>query len=219
VNSLNSRSLSAQNRQETDVVVLGTGAAGLTAAIAAHDSGASVAIYEKADVIGGTSALSGGVCWLPCNPVAAAAGAIDSREDALAYLQSLSHGLIVYELAAAFVDGAPQLVDYLQSRTSLRFRVLAIPDYHPEHPGGRPKGGRSLEPTLTAFDELGEWATKVGWGEMSDPTTGDVYLMTSEGARGGGKWAHRRGGTCEAARPPRQRPRARSDRRAAQGMH
>jgi succinate dehydrogenase/fumarate reductase flavoprotein subunit len=169
-----------------DVVVLGTGAAGMVAALAAHDAGARVGLFEKADVIGGTTALSGGVCWLPCNPLAAKAGLHDSREDALLYLRSLSHGLISDELAEALVDGTAPVVEYLESRTPLRFQLLRIPDYHADRPGGKPLGGRSIEPTTTAFDELGDWAPRIGIGQFSDPVTGDVYLTTLDSPRGGG---------------------------------
>ena len=171
---------------EFDVVVLGTGAAGMVAALAAHDAGARVGLFEKADVIGGTTALSGGVCWLPCNPLATKAGLHDSREDALLYLRSLSHGLINEDLAEALVDGTAPVLDYLQTRTPLRFQLLRIPDYHAEVPGGKPLGGRSIEPTTTAFDELGDWAPRVGIGQFSDPVTGDVYLTTLDSPRGGG---------------------------------
>jgi 3-oxosteroid 1-dehydrogenase len=169
-----------------DVVVLGTGAAGLVAALAAHDAGAKVGVFEKADVIGGTTALSGGVCWMPCNHLAAAAGLHDSREDALTYLRSLSHGLISEELAQALVDGTAPVLEYLESKTPLRFQLLPIPDYHAERPGGKPLGGRSIEPTTTAFDELGDWGGRVGIGQFSDPETGDVYLTTLDSPRGGG---------------------------------
>ena len=171
---------------EFDVVVLGTGAAGMVAALAAHDAGARVGLFEKADVIGGTTALSGGVCWLPCNPLATKAGLHDSREDALLYLRSLSHGLINEDLAEALVDGTAPVLDYLQTRTPLRFQLLRIPDYHAEVPGGKPLGGRSIEPTTTAFDELGDWAPRVGIGQFSDPVIGDVYLTTLDSPRGGG---------------------------------
>jgi len=72
-----------------DVVVLGTGAAGLTAALAAHDQGASVGLFEKSDQVGGTTAWSGGMVWVPVNPHQAELGIEDSREEALTCLQSL----------------------------------------------------------------------------------------------------------------------------------
>lgn len=169
-----------------DVVVLGTGAAGMVAALAAHDAGAKVGIFEKAAVIGGTTALSGGVCWLPCNHLAAEAGLPDSREDALSYLRSLSHGLISDELAEALVDGTGPVLDFLETRAGLQFQLLPIPDYHAERPGGKARGGRSIEPTTTAFDELGDWGPRIGIGQFSDPVMGDVYLTTLDSPRGGG---------------------------------
>ena len=145
-----------------DVIVLGTGAAGLVAALAAADSGASVGLYEKGDQLGGTTALSGGTCWIPNNPHMTDAGCQDSREDALAYLMSLSHGLIDESLAATFVDTGPDVIRWLEDRTPLRFRVVkGFPDYHPEHPGGKPGGGRSLDPGLISYTDLGSWAERV----------------------------------------------------------
>lgn len=171
---------------ELDVVVLGTGAAGLVAALAAHDAGGRVAVFEKAGVVGGTTALSGGVCWMPCNPVAARAGLQDTREEALAYLDSLSHGLIPRHLAEALVDGSRPVIDYLEEHTPLRFQLVPVPDYHSEHPGAKSQGGRSIEPVGIAFDQLGDWSAKVGIGQFSDPVTGDVYLTTLDSPRGGG---------------------------------
>ena len=77
-----------------DVVVLGTGAAGLTAAVRAAADGATVGLFEKATTVGGTSAWSGGMTWIPNNPHMAELGIDDSREQALTYLQSLSQGLM-----------------------------------------------------------------------------------------------------------------------------
>lgn len=145
----------------TDVVVLGTGAAGLTAALAAADAGARVVVLEKGDLVGGTTALSSGVAWIPANKYAAEAGVEDSAEDGLEYLASLSHGMIRPELAAAFVHTGPLLIEWLEERTPVRLRLVpGFPDYHPEHPGGKPGGGRSLEPELFRFTELGEWADR-----------------------------------------------------------
>ncbi len=81
-------------RAQFDVVVLGTGAAGLVEALAAAEGGASVGLFEKADRVGGTTAISGGGCWVPGNAQMAASGIADSRDDALRYLASLSFGHI-----------------------------------------------------------------------------------------------------------------------------
>ena len=148
--------------QSYDIVVLGTGAAGLCAALAAADAGANVGLFEKADLVGGTTALSSGVAWIPNNKFAAAAAVPDSRADALAYLESLSLGMILPELAEALVDTGPELIDWFESSTPLRLRLVAgFPDYHPEHPGGKPEGGRSLEPELFSFSALEGWGSRM----------------------------------------------------------
>ncbi len=166
---------------EFDVVVLGTGAGGLVAALAASEAGASVGLFEKADVVGGTSAISGGTCWVPNNPHMAAAGVADSREDALAYLRSLSHGMIDDALAETLVDTGPLVVTWIEANTPVRFQVVrGFPDYHPEHPGGKPGGGRSLDPSLFSFKALGEWADRVAMPARSP------YLSLVETPLGGG---------------------------------
>lgn len=147
---------------ETDVAVLGSGATAATSAILASDHGAEAVLLERAPVVGGTSAVSGGVLWIPNNHHMAGAGIADSREDALAYLDSLSLGSMDPELVAAFVDTAPEMLRYLEERTPLAMHVLAgYPDYHPENPGGKPGGGRSLDNALFPFEELGPWAARV----------------------------------------------------------
>ena len=73
-----------------DVVVLGTGAAGLTAAVTAHEGGAKVAVLDKADLVGGTTAWSGGQVWIPNNPHMGDVAVADSRERAVTYIMSLS---------------------------------------------------------------------------------------------------------------------------------
>lgn len=147
---------------EFDVVVLGSGAAGLTAAVRAAAEGASVGLYEKSDLVGGTAAWSGGMVWIPANPHMAELGIEDSREEALTYLDALSLGLIDESAAARFVDTGPEMVSWLEKNTPVAFSVLeGFPDYHPEHPGAKPGGGRSMECPLFPFVELGEWAARV----------------------------------------------------------
>ena len=146
-----------------DLIVLGSGAAGLTAAIAAHDGGARVGIFEKAETVGGTSAWSGGQIWIPNNPHERALGKPDSRDEALTYLMSLSHGMIDRAMAEAYVDSGSEMIEFLESATPVRFvSVPDFPDYHPEFPGGKPEGGRTLECELYPYGDLGEWCDRVG---------------------------------------------------------
>lgn len=145
-----------------DVVVLGSGAAGMTAAVSAHEAGATVALFEKHEKLGGTSAWSGGQVWIPNNPHMAEVGVEDSRERAIEYIMSLSHGLIAQELAEAYVDAGPRMVELLEARTPVEFYAVdGMPDYHPEFPGGNPGGGRTIECPIYAFEDLGEWADRV----------------------------------------------------------
>jgi 3-oxosteroid 1-dehydrogenase len=160
-----------------DVVVLGSGAAGLTAAITAAEGGADVALFEKSDQVGGTSAWSGGHVWIPNHPYMSSVGATDSPEQALTYIMSLSRGLIEERLARAFIDAGPEMVRFLDSRTPTQFYAVGdFPDYHPENPGGLPGGGRTIECPLFPFDELGAWASRV----TPSPYFASLHITMSE---------------------------------------
>jgi len=127
------------------VAVIGAGAAGLAAAHAAAQAGAKVTVYESHEKAGGTTALSGGVAWLPAND-----HTDDTVEDALAYMRSLALGDVEPELVEVFVRESRFAAARLERETPLRWEALPYPDYHSERPGGRPGGGRSLEPV--AYD-------------------------------------------------------------------
>lgn len=146
-----------------DVVVIGTGAAGLTAAVVASEQGASaVGVFEKADKVGGTTAWSGGQVWIPNNPHMAEVGIDDSRDNAITYIMSLSRGLLDQDLVEAYVDAGPDMVRLLEARTPVTFyAVPGMPDYHPEFPGGSPDGGRTIECPIYSFRELGDWEHRV----------------------------------------------------------
>src|ERR1700744_3687826 len=132
---------------EYDVVVLGTGAAGLTAAIRAHAGGADVGLFEKSDQIGGTAAWSGGMAWIPGNPHMEAGDAIDRRAETLTCLASLSNDMIDARAAETFVDQGPDVVRWLEANSPVRFYSIAgFPDYHPENPGAKTPGGRTASP-------------------------------------------------------------------------
>ena len=143
--------------QEFDVVVAGSGAAGLTAAILAHDNGARVAVLERSDKVGGTTAVSGGAVWVPMNDHMSDVDSHDSREEALAYCKRLSAGTAPDEMIETFVDTAPVMIRYLEDKTPLKFGVWRTPDYYADGPGGK-ACGRALEPQVFSKKELGEWA-------------------------------------------------------------
>jgi len=142
-----------------DVIVVGSGAAGVSAAIAAQHGGAEALVLERSDKYGGTSAVSGGVPWIPNNHHMHEVGVSDSRDAALTYLKALSTGGMDMDLAEVYVDEAPGVLRYIEENTELVFRSLKTPDYHPEHPGGTI--GRSVSPALFPANELGEMRSQL----------------------------------------------------------
>ncbi|WP_329792598.1 FAD-dependent oxidoreductase [Lentzea sp. DG1S-22] len=126
------------------VVVLGSGAAGLAAALAARAAGAEVTLVEATSTIGGTTALSSGAVWVPGNHVGGST--VDSIEQARLYLGSLSAGDTAPALLESYLVKAPQVARRLEDTTTLRWQPLPYPDCHRERPGGMGSGVRSLEP-------------------------------------------------------------------------
>ncbi|WP_394999713.1 FAD-dependent oxidoreductase [Sphingomonas sp.] len=164
--------------RDYDVVVLGSGAAGLTAALTAADHGAKVLVVEKGEKVGGTSAWSGGQIWIPCNPHQQAFGKHDSRDQALTYLASMSNGMIDPAMAETYVDTGPEMVAYLEGNSPVQFMAVPdFPDYHPEQPGAASRGGRTLECPVYPYGELGEWKDKV---ETSPYYWPHVYFTVGE---------------------------------------
>ncbi len=148
---------------EADVVVLGSGGAALTAATTARDFGADeVVILEKSNMVGGTTAMSGGMLWIPNNHHQAEAGVEDSWDDAVTYLDSLAPDQLDPVTLDAFLTGGPEMVRHLAEHTPVKLRTLpGFPDYQPEVPGSHIEGGRSLDNDVYPFTELGNWATRV----------------------------------------------------------
>jgi succinate dehydrogenase/fumarate reductase flavoprotein subunit len=145
---------------EVDVVVLGSGGAGLTAALAAAVNGASVAVYEKAATVGGTTAVSGGIVWIPAHNRSPDGELTEA--DALRYLEAQSLGVMDRELVETFVRTGPKMLDFVEEQSELVFEIAeGFPDYKPELPGGRPTGGRSLNAKPFDLDRLGEWRDRI----------------------------------------------------------
>jgi hypothetical protein len=135
-----------QDPDQFDVIVVGAGAGGMTAAAVAAAEGLRVLVLEKAAVVGGTTAISGGMVWIPDNPKMAAVGRTDSRAGAEAYLAATVPGDPGDALRTAFLDHANAAIAYLEANTSVRLQpVETYPDYYPDLPGAT-LGGRVLEP-------------------------------------------------------------------------
>ncbi|MEN8672752.1 FAD-dependent oxidoreductase, partial [Nocardioides sp.] len=142
-------------QQQYDVVVIGSGGGALTGAALAARAGLSVAVVEKTPLLGGTSAYSGGACWLPGSQVQQRAGLPDSTEGARAYLSAILNdagGDGLSERVEAFLAHAPDLVAELESDPDLDFEWLPFPEYY-DAPGRVPMG-RSIQPVSIARDTL-----------------------------------------------------------------
>jgi len=127
-----------------DVLVAGSGAGGLAAAVTARKAGLEVLVAEKEPWFGGTTALSGGWLWIPNHPLQKAIGVADSLEDAATYLLHEAGEKYDAERVSAFLAAGPKMIEFFTRETALRFDASAtFSDYHPDAPGGRP-GGRSI---------------------------------------------------------------------------
>ena len=121
---------------EYDLVVVGSGAAGLACAITARKRGLDVVVLEKEPVFGGTTALSGGVLWIPLNPHGRRQNAADTRAAVQTYM--LRETGQFYDEAAvnAFLDQGPKMVEFFERETTMQFVPTLYPDYHPTVEGG-----------------------------------------------------------------------------------
>ncbi|MFO0995287.1 MAG: FAD-dependent oxidoreductase [Alphaproteobacteria bacterium] len=149
--------------REVDVVVVGSGAAGLSAALSASVGGAEVLILEKSDRVGGTTAMSGGGTWVPGNHHMLAAGCEDSIEDALAYIRAvMPPGWEEDEgpLWRTYLEEAPAMLAFVEHHSPLRFTLIRYPDLKPDAKGSR-DFGRLLSPALLSRNLLGPWRDRV----------------------------------------------------------
>jgi succinate dehydrogenase/fumarate reductase flavoprotein subunit len=127
--------MSDANTIACDVLVVGSGGAGLMAAITARKAGLDVIVAEKEPVFGGTTALSGGQIWAPGNHHNMDAGEKDSRADVIKYLQRETGNYFDAERIDLFLDRAPQMIRFLETDTKVRMGHSRYPDYHQGYEG------------------------------------------------------------------------------------
>ncbi len=124
----------ASSGHQYDVLVIGSGAGGLTAAITAKKFGLDVVVLEKEPFFGGTTAFSGGVVWIPGNHLYKDTG--DSREAVRTYLRGEAGNFYSDATVEAFLDNGPEMLDFFERETEVKFVPSLYPDYHPDAPGG-----------------------------------------------------------------------------------
>ncbi|HEU5007779.1 MAG TPA: 3-oxosteroid 1-dehydrogenase [Jatrophihabitantaceae bacterium] len=141
--------------EEYDVVVVGSGAAGMSAALTAAKQGLRTVIIEKAAHYGGSTARSGGGVWIPNNEALRRSGVTDTAEAARSYLHSIIGDVVPAEKIDTYLERGPEALSFLLANSPLRLRwVPDYSDYYPEAPGGR-VGGRSVEPKPFNGKKLG----------------------------------------------------------------
>src|SRR3954447_7509028 len=118
--------------EEYDVVVVGSGAAGMTAALTAADRGLRCVVVEKAPTFGGSAARSGAGIWAPCNEVILGAGVPDTPAKAATYLARVVGDVVPADRQAAFLANAPVMLSFVMRHSPLRFSFMdGYPDYYP----------------------------------------------------------------------------------------
>ncbi|WP_329791072.1 3-oxosteroid 1-dehydrogenase [Lentzea sp. DG1S-22] len=159
---------------EFDVVVVGAGAAGMTAALTAAKRGLSCVVLEKAPTYGGSAARSGAGIWIPNNEVILAAGVPDTPAKAAQYLAAVV-GDVPVARQQAFLAHGPRMISFVMRNSPLRFRHMdGYSDYYPELPGGIAKG-RSIEPEMIDGRILGAELANLNAPYLATPAGMVIY--------------------------------------------
>ena len=173
-----------------DVIVVGSGIAGVSTALAAAESGLSVALFEKDEMLGGGTGWAHGGIWVGCNHIGRAGGFKDSRKAVIDYLRFVGGGATDDAHIEAYADNAPVAIRYFE-RCGVKLQLThGLPDhYYPVGPGST-ADGRSIEPKPISLDELGEWKDLLRESRLDPP-----YLTVEEYVALGGSnnqknWNH-----------------------------
>ena len=184
----------ADTDQNFDVIVIGSGAAGMVAAMRAASLGQKVVVVEKASKYGGSTARSGAGIWIRNNRILKENGVEDSEEEAFTYLKAVGKGHVGDEKIRAFVQKGPEMLDFVMENSPLGFRYLkGWSDYYPNLRGSKPEGA-SIEPTMFDGNLLGRELTNLEPPYIPVPEgvtvySGDYKWLTLAAVSGKGVWA------------------------------
>ena len=121
---------------QCDLLVVGSGAAGLATAITAKKRGLEVVVVEKEPVFGGTTALSGGVLWIPLGPHGRRQNPADTAEAVRTYMMQETGAFYDAAAVETFIEHGPKMVEFFERETAMQFVPTMYPDYHPDVAGG-----------------------------------------------------------------------------------
>jgi 3-oxosteroid 1-dehydrogenase len=164
-----------------DVIILGSGIAGLAGALAAHELGLRAIVLEKAALLGGGTVHSYGLIWIGQNHLAQAAGYSDTRDEVLSYMRFLGGGHVDDDRLRAFVGRSPEALKFFE-KCGVRFRIVrGVTDHYYDKAPGSHTVGRSLEADLISGFALGDWRERV-----SAPEDVPCYVTAEEQIAWGG---------------------------------
>ncbi|MBV9995763.1 MAG: FAD-binding protein [Caulobacteraceae bacterium] len=152
----------AFSETQFDFVIVGSGAGALVAGVTAKAAGLRPLVVEKTELVGGSTALSGGILWMPNNPLMRQEGVADSREASLTYLANFTRDDDLVSTPArreAFVDTVPKMIEAMQALGMEYRRCPGYCDYYDHLPGGNAEG-RSIQAELFDLTELGPWKAR-----------------------------------------------------------
>jgi 3-oxosteroid 1-dehydrogenase len=164
-----------------DLLIVGSGSGGMAAAIRAKDLGADVLIIEKTEQYGGSSAMSGGSLWIPCNHLMAEDGIVDdSPAEALEYLMNITEGEVPQDKLERYIEQSSVMLKYLHDHARLSmFSMPEYCDYYPEAPGGKP-GARACEPHRFDARLLGDDFYKMREPALQELIMGRISMSATE---------------------------------------